>query len=210
MPVQLLINHLPDIALAAALAWGSGLRLYVVLFLLGIAGYSGWIALPEHLALLAHPALLGASGLMMLIEFGADKVPWLDSLWDAVHTFIRIPAGAALAAAVFGASDASITAAAAILGGGIAAGTHFTKAGSRAVINTSPEPFSNWLASATEDLLVPSGLWLAIAHPALFLVLLALFAIAAVLLLRAILRGVAMLWQQIRTRVARPVDPHIH
>ena len=102
------------------------------------------------------------------------------------------PAGAGLAAAVFGASDAHIGAAAAVLGGGIAAGAHFTKAGGRALINTSPEPLSNWLASLTEDLLVPSGLWLALAHPALFLVLLAIFALAVVVLLRAILRGLAL------------------
>lgn len=202
MSEPLLIHHLPDIALAAALAWGSGLRLYLVLFLLGLAGYTGWIALPEHLSLLAHPAVLGASGLMMLIEFGADKLPWLDSLWDAVHTFIRIPAGAALAAAVFGASDASIGAAAAILGGGIAAGTHFSKAGGRAVLNASPEPFSNWLASFAEDLLVPSGLWLALAHPALFLALLGVFALVALLLLGATLRGLAMLLRRVRSRAA--------
>ncbi len=203
MPMQLLLNHLPDVALAAALAWGSGLRLYLVLFFVGMAGYTGWIDLPENLSMLAHPTVLGASGLMMMVEFGADKLPWLDSLWDAVHTFIRIPAGAALAAAVFGASDASMAAAAAILGGGIAAGTHFTKAGGRAMLNTSPEPFSNWLASFSEDLLVPSGLWLALAHPAVFLALLAVFAVFAVLLLRAILRGLAELLRRVRTRAAR-------
>src|SRR5687767_14652529 len=114
MQTQLLINHLPEIALAAALAWGSGLRLYLVLFLVGMAGYAGWIDLPDNLSLLAHPTVLAASGLMTIVEFGADKLPWLDSLWDAVHTFIRIPAGAALAAAVFGASDGSIAAAAAV------------------------------------------------------------------------------------------------
>jgi hypothetical protein len=202
MAMQNIINHLPEIALAAALAWGSGLRLYLVLFLAGLAGYAGWVDLPEHLSLLAHPAVLGASGLMTLIEFTADKLPWLDSLWDAVHTFIRIPAGAALAAAVFGTSDASIAAAAAILGGGIAAGTHFTKAGGRAVLNGSPEPFSNWLASFGEDLLVPSGLWLALAHPALFLAALAVFALTALLLLRAIMRGLAALLGRMRSRAA--------
>ena len=203
MQTELLINHLPEIALAAALAWGSGLRVYLVLFLLGMAGYSGMIALPEQLSVLAHPVVLGASTLMMVIEFGADKLPWLDSLWDTVHTFIRIPAGAALAAAVFGASDASMAFAAAILGGGITAGTHFTKAGGRAVLNTSPEPFSNWFASFSEDLLVPSGLWLALAHPALFLALLALFLVLAVLLLSAILRGLAVLLRELRSRAAR-------
>jgi hypothetical protein len=195
MYAQSLVNHLPEIALAAALAWGSGLRLYLVLFASGLAGYAGWIVLPAHLELLAHPAVLAASGLMMLVEFGADKLPWLDSLWDAAHTFIRIPAGAALAAAVFGADNGAIAAAAAVLGGGIAAGTHFTKAGGRALINASPEPFSNWTASFSEDLLVPSGLWLALAHPALFLALLAAFALVAALLLRAIWRGLG-LWQR--------------
>jgi len=203
MPAQSLLNHLPDIALAAALAWGSGLRLYLVLFLVGMAGYTGWVELPEHLSVLAHPAALGASGLMTLVEFGADKFPWLDSLWDTVQTFIRIPAGAALAAAVFGTSDAAIATAAAILGGGIAAGTHLAKAGGRAALNTSPEPFSNWLASFSEDLLVPSGLWLALTHPVLFLILLAVFVVIAVLLLRAILSGLALLLRRVRTRAAR-------
>ncbi len=200
--MQTLINHLPEIALAAALAWGSGLRLYLVLFVSGLAGYAGWLPLPAHLSLLAHPAVLGASGLMMLVEFGADKLPWLDSLWDAVHTFIRIPAGAALAAAVFGADGGAIAAAAAVLGGGITAGTHFTKAGGRAAINTSPEPFSNWAASLSEDLLVPSGLWLAVAHPALFLAALAVFALLAALLVGAIVRGLALLVGRLRSRVA--------
>jgi hypothetical protein len=203
MSTQLFMQYLPDIALAAALAWGAGLRLYLVLFLLGLAGHQGWLDLPAHLSLLAHPAVLGASGLMALLEFGADKLPWLDSLWDAVHTFIRIPAGAALAAAVLGADNASITAAAAILGGGVAAGTHFAKAGGRAALNASPEPFSNWAASFSEDLLVPSGLWLALAHPAIFLVMLLLFALAAVLLLHAILRGLATLLAQLRSRWAQ-------
>ena len=147
--------------------------------------------------------VLGASGLMALAEFGADKLPWLDSLWDAVHTFVRIPAGAALAAAVLGADNATITAAAAVLGGGIAAATHFAKAGGRAALNASPEPFSNWAASLSEDLLVPSGLWLALAHPAIFLVMLLVFALAAALLLRAILRGLAALLAQLRARTAQ-------
>ena len=199
--VNLLLSHLPDIALAAALAWGSGLRLYAVLFLLGLGGQTGWLDLPPHLTALAHPLVLGASGFMALVEFGADKLPWLDSLWDAVHTFIRVPAGASLAAAVFGASDASVAIAAAIVGGTLAAGTHLSKAGARATINASPEPLSNWFASLTEDLMVPAGLWLAISHPAAFLALLALFAVAAVLLLRTIAKGLAALFRQLRVRM---------
>jgi hypothetical protein len=126
------------------------------------------------------------------VEFFADKLPWLDSVWDAVHSFIRIPAGAALAAAVFGDSGAAALAAA-ILGGTLAAGVHLAKAGSRAAINASPEPFSNWSASLAEDAIVPVGLWLAVVHPALFFVLLALFLIGAVLLLRVIWRGLRRL-----------------
>ena len=170
--MEALLRHLPEIALASALAWGSGLRLYATLFALGAAGWLGWIELPQHLSLLAHPLVLGTSGLMALVEFGADKLPWVDSLWDAVHTFIRIPAGAALAAAVFG--DGAAALAAAILGGTLAAGTHLAKAGGRALINVSPEPFSNWAASFTEDSAVLGGLWLAIVWPAAFLIVLLL------------------------------------
>ena len=131
------------IALAAALGWASGFRLYMVLFAVGLIGWFDMYPLPDGLALLQHPAVLCASGFMLLVEFFADKVPGGDSLWDAVHTFIRIPAGAALAAGVMTDSGPAMTLVAGILGGTLAAGTHFTKAGSRAVINTSPEPFSN-------------------------------------------------------------------
>jgi len=188
-----LSGHLPDIAIAAALAWGSGLRAYAVIFALGLAGATGWLELPQHLRLLQHPLVLGASGLMTAVEFFADKLPWLDSLWDAVHSFIRIPAGAALAAAVFGDSDSAVTLAAAILGGTLSAGVHFAKAGMRAAINTSPEPFSNWTASLAEDAVVPVGLWLAFAHPIAFFAGLILFLVGAALLLRLIWRGLQRL-----------------
>jgi len=188
-----LAEHLPNLAVAAALAWGAGLRAYLVIFLVGVAGALGWLELPEHLRLLEHPLVLGASGFMTLVEFFADKLPWLDSVWDAVHSFIRIPAGAALAAAVFGDSGAAVALAAALLGGTLAAGVHFTKAGTRAALNTSPEPFSNWSASLAEDAMVPAGLWLAVAHPAVFFVLLAVFLVVAALLARLIWRGLRRL-----------------
>ena len=192
--VELLRTHLPDLAIAAALAWGSGLRAYAVIFALGLAGALGWLELPEHLRLLQHPLVLGAGGLMTAVEFFADKLSWLDSVWDAVHSFIRIPAGAALAAAVFGDSGAATALAAAILGGSLAAGVHFAKAGARAAINTSPEPFSNWTASLAEDAMVPFGLWLAFVHPVAFLVLLVLFLVAALFLMRLIWRGLRRLF----------------
>jgi hypothetical protein len=173
-------------ALAAALGIASGLRLYAVLFIVGAAGYLGWVNLPSGLATLVHPLVLAASGFMCFVEFFADKIPGVDSLWDVVHTLIRIPAGAALAAGVFGDSSSAMMLTAAILGGTLAAGSHFTKAGSRAVINTSPEPFSNWTASLTEDLAVGGLLWLAIAHPlAAAIVVVAIIAVMVWLLPKA-------------------------
>jgi uncharacterized protein DUF4126 len=180
---------LADLAVAAALAWGAGLRAYAVIFAVGLAGALGWMELPGHLDVLQHPLVLAASGFMTFVEFFADKLPWLDSVWDAVHSFIRIPAGAALAAMVFGDSTAAVTVAAALLGGSLAAAMHTAKAGARATINLSPEPFSNWAASLSEDALVPLGLWLALAHPLVFLALLAACLIAATLLMRLLWRG---------------------
>jgi Domain of unknown function (DUF4126) len=158
------------LALAATIGWASGLRLYAVLFIVGGLGYLGWVQLPGGLQVLAHPYVLAASGFMCFVEFFADKIPGVDSLWDVVHTLVRIPAGAALAASVFGDSTSAAMMAAAILGGTLAAGSHFAKAGSRAVINTSPEPFSNWAASFGEELAVGSVLWLAFEHPVIALV----------------------------------------
>ncbi|MES2682322.1 MAG: DUF4126 domain-containing protein [Pseudomonadota bacterium] len=166
------LDTLQLISLAAALGWASGIRLYVVLFVVGLVGTMGWYPLPSHLALLAHPMVLAASGGMVVVEFVADKVPWFDSVWDSIHTFIRIPAGAALAAGVFGDSGAAATLAAAIIGGSLAAGSHVTKAGTRAIANTSPEPFSNWGLSLGEDVAVGGGLLLALTQPWVFLVLL--------------------------------------
>lgn len=176
--------HVPEIALAAALAWGAGLRLYFVIFLFGLASWLGYWDLPTHLEFLAHPLVLAAAGFMMVVELFADKLPYLDSIWDAVHTFIRIPAGAALAAAVFGDSGTAVAAAAAILGGGLTATTHFSKAGTRAAVNTSPEPVSNTLVSTGEDVLVFLGSLLAVNAPLVFLILLAVFLIASLILLR--------------------------
>jgi hypothetical protein len=153
------------VALAGALGWASGVRLYAVLFIVGGLGHLGWIPLPGGLALLAHPYVLAASGAMFAIEFFADKIPGVDSMWDLLQTFVRIPAGAVLAGSVFGDAPAAATLAAAIVGGTLAAGSHLAKSGSRMAINTSPEPFSNWAASFGEDLAVGVLLWLAFAYP---------------------------------------------
>jgi len=181
---------LQTIALASLMAWASGLRLYLVVFAVGLAGYEGYIDLPKGLAVLQHPWVIGAAGFMVVMEFLADKVPAIDSAWDAVHTFIRIPAGALLAAGATGDTLTPITIAAGLLGGTITAGTHFTKAGGRAVINTSPEPFSNWGASFTEDAMVASGIWLAFAHPAVFLVMFVLFLLLLAWVIPKVWRGI--------------------
>jgi len=187
---EAIVRHLPDLALAAALAWGAGLRLYLVAFLFGLSGLMGWWPLPAHLQVLQHPLVLGAAGFMATVELFADKLPWLDSVWDAIHTLVRIPAGAAMAAAVFGDAGGATMTAAALLGGSLTAATHFTKSGTRAVVNTSPEPFSNVALSLGEDALVLGGTWLAVQHPLLFLGLVLVFLVLALLLLRLIVRGV--------------------
>ena len=178
------------IALAAALGWASGVRLYAVLFIVGAVGYAGWVELPEHLRILSHPLVLAASGFMVLAEFFADKIPGFDSLWDLVHTFVRVPAGAALAAGVFGDSPPAWTLTAAILGGTLAAGSHFTKAGARIVINTSPEPISNWAASFGEDLLVGTLVYLALAYPLAALAVIALLVMLSIWLLPRLARAI--------------------
>jgi hypothetical protein len=166
------LDTLQTVALASLLAWASGLRLYLVVFILGLAARLQYITLPAGLHVLSHSYVIGAAGILLALEFLADKVPGLDSAWDALHTFIRIPAGALLAAGATGDNLSALTVAAGLLGGTITAGTHFTKAGSRAAMNTSPEPFSNWTASFTEDALVLGATWLAFAHPVVFLALL--------------------------------------
>jgi hypothetical protein len=186
------------IAIAAALGWASGLRLYLVLTIVGLAGYTGWIELPAGLRLLQHPLVLGACSLMLFIEFFADKIPGLDTLWDLVHTVIRIPAGAALAAAVFGVDDAAITLVAALLGGTLAATAHSAKATTRAAVNTSPEPFSNIGVSLLEDGLVPLALWFAYAHPFAFLAALALVLVLMLVLIVALSKFFVGLWRRLR------------
>lgn len=195
------------IALAGALGWASGVRLYLVVMLTGLAGFMGWVALPQGLHLLAHPVVLGASGFMVFIEFFADKIPGLDSLWDVVHSVIRIPAGAALAAGVFGADSSAMGLVAALMGGTLAATSFAAKATTRAAINTSPEPFSNIGASLLEDGMVPLGLWLAIAHPFVFVGLLALVLVLSIYLIRVCWRFLRQLFSRVARIFSGKPDP---
>jgi hypothetical protein len=194
-------------ALAAALGWASGLRLYAVVFLTGLAGRLGWIDLPAGLHVLQSWPLLVASGAMLLVEFTADKLPWVDSLWDAVHTFIRIPAGAALAAGVFGWDHTQAALIAALAGGTLAATAHSAKASTRAMVNTSPEPFSNLALSLAGDAMVPALLWLAWQYPLAFFVALALGLLVMAVVIVFMARFLRALWQRGFKRQPRP--PHL-
>jgi hypothetical protein len=193
---------LQTVALASLLAWASGLRLYLVVFILGLAARFQYLTLPPGLHVLSHDFVIGAAGILLALEFLADKFPGLDSAWDALHTFIRIPAGALLAAGATGDTLSALTVAAGLLGGTITAGTHFTKAGSRAALNTSPEPFTNWTASFTEDAMVLGGVWLALFHPVVFIVLLVAFLLFIAWLLPKLWRFVRRILAVLRPRGA--------
>ncbi|HOB97059.1 MAG TPA: DUF4126 domain-containing protein [Aquabacterium sp.] len=195
------------LALAAALGWASGLRLYAVVFLTGLAGALGWVALPAGLQVLQQPLVLGAAGLMLLVEFVADKVPGLDSLWDGLHTLLRIPAGAALAGAVFGGDQASWATVAALLGGTLAATSHVAKATTRAAVNTSPEPFSNIALSLAGDALVPAMLWLAVQQPLWFGLALALFVVVGLVLTVVLFKFLRSLVRGLRRRLGGETAP---
>jgi len=189
---------LQTVALASLLAWASGLRLYLTVFAVGLAAYLGYIDLPDGLKVLQHPWVIGTAGVMLVMEFLVDKVPALDSAWDAIHTFIRIPAGALLAAGATGDTLSALTVAAGLLGGSITAGTHLTKAAGRGLINTSPEPFTNWGASFTEDALVLGGIWFAFAHPIAFLVALAILLVVMIWLLPKLWRGLKAVFRSLK------------
>lgn len=178
------------VALTMGLAWASGINLYATLLTLGYLANTGNIDLPPDLQVVANPLVMTAAGLMYAVEFFADKVPGVDTGWDTLHTFIRIPAGAMLAAGAVGDLNPAVEIAAAIVGGGLAAGSHATKAGSRVLINTSPEPFTNWAASIGEDVAVIAGVWACLNHPVLFLIILTIFIALMIWLLPRIWRGI--------------------
>ena len=185
------------LALAAALGWASGFRLYAVVFLVGGMGALDWLALPPGLLVLQHPAVLLVSGLLLSVEFFADKVPFIDSAWDALNVFIRIPGGALLAAGVFGGDNATMGVVAGLLGGSLAATSLATKMTARAALNTSPEPFSNGLASLFEDGLVLAVVWLATQHPLWFGVALVVMVVLSVLLLVVLFKFLRAVWRRI-------------
>ena len=185
------------IAMSMGVAWASGINLYAAILMLGIMGATGNVDLPPDLQVLSDPMVIGAAGFMYCVEFFADKIPGVDSGWDAMHTFIRVPAGAMLAAGAVGDVSSAAGIAAGILGGGMALTTHSIKSGSRVLINTSPEPVTNWTASITEDIVVIAGLWTALNHPTLFIIFLIIFIILAIWLLPKLWRGIRTVFKSI-------------
>ncbi len=199
---------LHTLALTMGVAWASGINLYAAVAVLGLAGNAGYVQLPDTLGIVEDPLVIVAACFMYCVEFFADKIPGVDSTWDALHTFIRIPAGAMLAAGAVGDVSPAVSVAAGLLGGSISAATHATKAGTRMLINTSPEPFTNWFASVGEDVAVFAGLWAALAHPAIFLLLLILFLLVLCWLLPKIWRGLRAVLRKIASLFARrPENP---
>jgi hypothetical protein len=197
------MDILHTLAIGSGLAWASGMRLYAVVFFAGLLGRLGVITLPGHLGVLTHSLVIAVAGVLFVTEFLADKVPGVDSLWDAIHTFIRVPAGALLAAASLGLDAEPAWIIAAGLAGGTLAGTsHFAKAGTRALINTSPEPFSNWAASFGEDIGVAGILWLAFAYPTAFMVTLVIAVVVAVWLIARLWRLVTGIFRRHSLRPA--------
>jgi hypothetical protein len=178
------------IALSMGIAWASGINLYAAVFMLGYLGSTGNFDLPPEMMVVTDPMVMTAAGLMYCVEFFADKTPGVDTAWDTLHTFIRIPLGAVLAMSAVGEMTPAVELAAFLVGGSLTATTHATKTGSRVLINTSPEPVSNWFTSLGEDFLVITGMWAALTYPLAFVVFLVLFIILMAWLLPKIWRGI--------------------
>src|SRR5882757_1028516 len=179
---------LAALAVALGAGWASGLNVYAAVLVLGGAERLGLVSLPHDLQVLASPWVLGVATLLFALNFFADKIPYVDSINDMLHTFVRVPAGALLAYGAAGGLSPEVAVIAGLLGGTLAAGTHVAKTGTRALINTSPEPFSNIAASLAEDVGVIGGLMLALSHPITFLCLLAAFVALLVWLLPRFIR----------------------
>lgn len=194
------MGGLETLALAVGSAWAAGINLYATILVLGVLDFFGIAVLPEELAVLSSPLVLGAAAVLFCVEFVADKVPGVDSLWDMLHTFIRIPAGAYLAASTatgmdLGLPEETSYIAALLVGGVISGGSHLSKATSRAAINTSPEPFSNWFASFVEDVLAVGAVVLAVFAPLALLSVVGLFLLLAVWLLPKLIRTLVNLFR---------------
>ena len=190
------MEPLQQLGLAMGTAWTSGINLYATVAALGIAQASGLVQLPPGLEVLANPAVIAVAVVMYIVEFFADKVPYADTGWDALHTFIRVPAGALLAARALGPTNPALEVVAALAGGSVALAAHGTKATARLAINASPEPFTNWAASIAEDIVAFLGVWAAFQHPYVMLALVGLFLGLSIYLVPKTLRGLRTVFRK--------------
>jgi hypothetical protein len=194
------------LSLAMGSAWASGINLYATVAALGIAGRMDMIRLPAELQILTDPMVITVACVMYVIEFVADKVPYVDSGWDALHTFIRVPAGAILAARSLGDMNPALELAALMAGGSVALAAHATKATTRLAINTSPEPFSNSFASVAEDVAVFGSIWMIFNHPIVMLILLLVFLAVVIWFVPKLFRLAKRGFHALRSRL-RGADP---
>jgi len=193
-----MLEALAGLGRTLGFSFAAGINLYATVAILGLASRYGWVALPEQYRVFDNDLIIAAAIAMYVIEFFADKIPWVDSVWDAVHTVIRPLGGALIAITTLGEASPATETLVGLLGGTLAAGSHFTKAGTRAVANTSPEPFSNWLLSLGEDVFVVALGFLALKHP---------LAAAAIVLVAVVLMAIFATWivRALRRRWRRPV-----
>src|SRR6185436_19337099 len=175
-------------------SFAAGLNLYATVAILGLASRFDWVALPPQFKVFDNDIVIGAAIVMYIIEFVADKIPWVDSIWDGVHTVIRPIGGALIAVATLGHASPTVQGLVALLGGSLAAGSHFTKAGTRAVANTSPEPFTNWILSLSEDALVVGLGFMALKYPAAAALVVLICVVMMVMFAAWIVRAVRRRW----------------
>ena len=202
------MGTIESLSLAMGTAWTSGINLYATVAALGIAHRMEMIHLPQNLELVSHPGVIAVACIMYVIEFFADKVPYVDSGWDALHTFIRVPAGAILAAQALGDLNPAMELMALLAGGSVSLVAHGTKATARLAINASPEPFSNWLASFTEDVAVLGSIWLMFHHPVVMLLLVFTFVCFMIWLTPRIFRQAKRGFEALRAKIrGKPDQP---
>lgn len=189
-----MLDLLPTLGRTLGFSFAAGINLYATVAILGLASRYGWVQLPDQFRVFDNDLVIGAALTLYVIEFFADKIPWVDSLWDGLHTIIRPIGGALIAVTTLGDASPTMEGLVALMGGSIAAGSHFTKAGTRAVANTSPEPFSNWILSITEDLFVVGLGFLALKYPTIAAVVVTALVVLMIVFATWIVRAVRRRW----------------
>ena len=189
-----MIEALAGLGRTLGFSFAAGINLYATVAILGLASRYGWVSLPEQYRVFDNDLVIGAAIVLYVVEFFADKIPWVDSAWDAVHTVIRPVGGALIAVGTLGEASPAVEGLVALLGGTLAAGTHFTKAGTRAVANTSPEPFSNWILSLSEDVFVVSLGFVALKYPLIAALVVLVGVVLMIVFAAWIVRAVKRRW----------------